>query len=73
MNMHSAARRNRAWTIAAAACCLIAMLSTPRGAAAQSLTYTSGQPVWPAFEGWEQAADGARYFLFGYMNRNWEE
>jgi hypothetical protein len=40
---------------------------------AQSLTYTKGQNVAPAFEGWEQAPDGARYFVFGYMNRNWEE
>jgi hypothetical protein len=40
---------------------------------AQSLSYTSGQPVWPAYEGWEEEPDGARYFLFGYMNRNWEE
>src|SRR5262249_41272292 len=27
----------------------------------------------PAFEGWEQDANGTKYFLFGYMNRNWEE
>jgi len=40
---------------------------------AQSLTYTKGQNVAPAYEGWEQAADGTKYFLFGYMNRNWEE
>jgi hypothetical protein len=40
---------------------------------AQSLTYTKGQNVSPAYEGWEQAADGTKYFLFGYMNRNWEE
>ena len=40
---------------------------------AQSLTYTKGQNVAPAYEGWEQAPDGAKYFLFGYMNRNWEE
>jgi hypothetical protein len=39
----------------------------------QSLTYTKGQNVAPAYEGWEQGADGVRYFLFGYMNRNWEE
>ena len=39
----------------------------------QSLTYTKGQNVAPAYEGWEQAADGTKYFLFGYMNRNWEE
>ncbi|HMJ81770.1 MAG TPA: hypothetical protein VK504_01295, partial [Vicinamibacterales bacterium] len=40
---------------------------------AQSLSYTKGQNVAPAYEGWEQGADGAKYFLFGYMNRNWEE
>jgi hypothetical protein len=40
---------------------------------AQSLSYTKGQSVAPAYEGWEQAADGAKYFVFGYMNRNWEE
>ncbi len=40
---------------------------------AQSLTYSKGQNVSPAYEGWEEDASGARYFLFGYMNRNWEE
>jgi len=40
---------------------------------AQSLSYTKGQNVAPAYEGWEQTADGTKYFLFGYMNRNWEE
>ena len=43
------------------------------GANAQSLSYNSGQPVAPAYEGWEKGADGAKYFLFGYMNRNWDE
>ncbi len=36
-------------------------------------TYSRGQNVSPAFEGWEQNADGTFNFLFGYMNRNWEE
>jgi hypothetical protein len=40
---------------------------------AQSLSYTRGQNISPAYEGWEQASDGSKYFLFGYMNRNWEE
>ena len=35
--------------------------------AAQSLSYTKGQNVAPAYEGWEQAPDGTKYFLFGYM------
>lgn len=43
------------------------------GVSAQSLSYTSGQSVAPAYEGWEQAPDGTKYFVFGYMNRNWEE
>jgi len=34
-------------------------------------TYSSGQPVWPAFEGWEKNADGTTSFVFGYMNDNW--
>src|SRR5262245_46014832 len=41
--------------------------------AAGAQSYTRGQNVSPAYEGWEEDADGSRYFLFGYMNRNWEE
>ena len=40
---------------------------------AQSLSYTRGQNVAPAYEGWEQSPDGTKSFVFGYMNRNWEE
>src|SRR5262245_10885176 len=36
-------------------------------------SYSSGQPVWPAFEGWEKNDDGSFNLLFGYMNDNWEE
>jgi len=41
--------------------------------AAQSLSYSSGQNVSPAYEGWEIGTDGQKYFVFGYMNRNWVE
>ena len=41
--------------------------------AIQSLSYSSGQNVSPAYEGWEIGADGQKYFVFGYMNRNWIE
>ncbi len=44
-----------------------------QGLQAQSLTYARGQTVSPAYEGWETADDGTNYFMFGYMNRNWEE
>src|SRR5471030_3089800 len=37
------------------------------------LSYSSGRPVWPAYEGWMQNADGTADFLFVYMNENWEE
>jgi hypothetical protein len=52
---------------------LLALLVAGAGVHAQSLTYSRGQNVAPAYEGWEQAPDGTKYFLFGYMNRNWEE
>ncbi|MFA5910075.1 MAG: hypothetical protein WC815_14940 [Vicinamibacterales bacterium] len=39
----------------------------------QVLSYTSGQTVSPAFEGWEKNDDGSFNMMFGYMNRNWEE
>jgi hypothetical protein len=43
------------------------------GQSARAQSYTHGQNVSPAFEGWEEDPDGTKYFLFGYMNRNWTE
>ena len=51
----------------------LACLLIRHATGAQSLTYSKGQNIAPAYEGWEQAPDGTRYFIFGYMNRNWEE
>ena len=48
-----------------------ALLLTARGIGAQS--YSRGQNASPAFEGWERNEDGSFNFLFGYMNRNWDE
>ncbi|MDT8427476.1 MAG: hypothetical protein RQ757_01775 [Pseudomonadales bacterium] len=36
-------------------------------------TYSKGQHIEPAYEGWEQNADGSYNFIFGYHNENWEE
>jgi len=36
-------------------------------------TYSSGQPVYPAYEGWEKNPDGSFNLVFGYMNDNWRE
>src|SRR6188508_1123418 len=51
----------------------LVLVIAPALAGAQSLSYNSGQNVAPGYEGWEEDADGTKYFLFGYMNRNWEE
>jgi len=59
-------------TLVGAAILLAASVAGER-MGAQSLTFSAGQNVSPAFEGWEQNADGSYNFLFGYMNRNWEE
>jgi hypothetical protein len=50
-----------------------ALLAFAPATSAQSLSYSSGQNVSPAYEGWEVDADGQKYFVFGYMNRNWVE
>jgi len=50
--------------------CLLAWQLTAR---TQSLTYSSGQDVASAYEGWEENSDGSFNLLFGYMNRNWQE
>jgi len=57
----------------AAAVVVASLVWFGRTMGAQSLTYTKGQNVAPAFEGWEQDPDGSKYFVFGYMNRNWVE
>lgn len=49
-----------------------ALLLLP-SASAQQLSYSKGQLVYPAYEGWEKNADGTFNLLFGYMNANWEE
>ena len=36
-------------------------------------SYTKGQHIEPAYEGWRPNADGTFSFMFGYMNINWEE
>jgi hypothetical protein len=51
--------------------CLLA--SAPTGAEAQAITYTQGQPVYPAYEGWRNGDDGGYILMFGYMNQNWEQ
>src|ERR1019366_6706747 len=42
-------------------------------AASAQLSYSKGQPTSPAYEGWQQNADGSFDMIFGYMNENWEE
>ena len=48
------------------------LAQAPSSAKAQE-TYSKGQNISPAYEGWEQNPDGSFNFLFGYMNRNWLE
>jgi hypothetical protein len=59
-------------TRAAVASVFVALLALV-GARLAAQTYSSGQLVWPAFEGWEKNQDGSFNFVFGYMNENWQE
>ena len=53
---------------------LVCLLATvPQAADAQRVSYSKGQPLYPAYEGWERNPDGSFDMLFGYMNENWEQ
>jgi len=41
--------------------------------ATAQLSYTKGQHIEPAYEGWRENQDGSFSFIFGYFNENWEE
>jgi len=64
----------------AAACCLgIFGWAVPAGAQPQFPTaipqtkFNTGQDIVPSFDGWIRNADGTITFVFGYLNRNYEE
>ena len=74
--MNTTMSKKWCWTVVGCHRSALAFAGSPlsdSALSAQSLSYTSGQPVSPAFEGWEEDKDGTRYFVFGYMNKNWEE
>ncbi len=53
---------------------VLALLAAGLGLNAQTrFTYSRGQSVSPAFEGWWQNEDGTYSLFFGYMNSNWVE
>ncbi|HKB11309.1 MAG TPA: hypothetical protein VKD69_11655 [Vicinamibacterales bacterium] len=56
----------RPFVIVAAALAACATLT-----AQTRFTYSSGQSVSPAYEGWTYAPDGSVLMYFGYMNSNW--
>ena len=54
---------------AAGAACLLFTAAS----AQTRFTYSSGQVVSPAYEGWRTEDDGSTTMVFGYMNQNWLE
>jgi hypothetical protein len=52
---------------------LVVCLSGPAVGGQARFTYSTGQSVAPAYEGWWQNEDGSFTLFFGYMNGNWLE
>ena len=63
-------RRLRRGAVALSA--LLALAHAEAGAQTR-FTYSRGQSVSPAYEGWWPNDDGSHTMFFGYMNSNWEE
>lgn len=68
MSAMQGGRRGTWWLLTVLAAAWLAATGT-----SQAQTYGSGQNASPAFEGWERNSDGSFNFVFGYMNRNWDE
>jgi hypothetical protein len=49
----------------------LAVIALLPGSAQES--FSTGQNIAPAYEGWEKNSDGSFTLVFGYFNRNWEE
>jgi hypothetical protein len=54
-------------------CLALLFLIAAAGGVRAQIKYARGQNVAPAFEGWEKNPDGTYNFVFGYLNRNYEE
>jgi hypothetical protein len=52
---------------------LAALIGIQVAGAQTRFTYSSGQLLTPAYEGWRTEADGSQMLVFGYMNQNWQE
>ena len=66
------ASHSQTWTRSLPAVLAVLVMTATAGAQSRP-SYMHGQNVSPAYEGWEEDEAGNRYFLFGYMNRNWAE
>ena len=55
------------------ACAVVAFVLVAGAGVEAQLSYTSGQTISPAYEGYEVNPDGSYNLLFGYLNRNWDE
>ena len=51
----------------------VALLTSAVAGAQTRFTFSRGQSISPAYEGWWQNEDGTHTLFFGYMNSNWEE
>ena len=66
-------RRTRRRVPAFCTACAVALLLLQPVGAQLRFTYSKGQSVTPAFEGWMANEDGSFTLHFGYMNSNWLE
>src|SRR5205814_4635784 len=59
--------------LSASAIVLLALVANAGKSESAQLTYSRGQNVVAAFDGWERHADGTFGMVFSYYNRNYKE
>jgi hypothetical protein len=60
-------------TLRGCAMVVIALVCVTATGESGQLTYSRGQNIVAAFEGWERGSDGTTSMVFSYFNRNYEE
>lgn len=66
-----AARRTRGASLLIAA--LVLVIGVSSAGAQTRFSFSSGQSLEPAYEGWWKNEDGSFTMFFGYMNTNWKQ
>ena len=76
VDTNESGRQMASWAprkLAGFAAAFVLILTASAAHAQTRFSYSSGQPLEPAYEGWMENKDGSFTMYFGYQNTNWQQ